>query len=87
MHPYLLQNLVMILQIMLTALASHIFEHQEVFLYLTAVLDWYSRFILSWELSVTMDREIPRFSIPTQVGCLPAKNLPAHLAITVSGFA
>lgn len=25
------------------------------FLYLTAVLDWYSRFVLSWELSNTMD--------------------------------
>ncbi len=25
------------------------------FVYLTAVMDWYSRFVLSWELSVTMD--------------------------------
>ena len=27
------------------------------FVYLTAVMDWYSRYVLSWELSVTMDNE------------------------------
>ncbi len=27
------------------------------FVYLTAVMDWYSRFVLSWEVSVTMDTE------------------------------
>ena len=27
------------------------------FVYLTAVMDWYSRYVLSWELSVSMDRE------------------------------
>lgn len=25
------------------------------FVYLTAVMDWYSRYVLSWEISVTMD--------------------------------
>jgi len=27
------------------------------FVYLTAVMDWHSRYVLSWELSITMDRE------------------------------
>lgn len=27
------------------------------FVYLTAVMDWYSRYVLSWELSITMDNE------------------------------
>jgi putative transposase len=27
------------------------------FVYLTAVMDWHSRYVLSWELSVTMDHE------------------------------
>lgn len=27
------------------------------FIYLTAVMDWHSRFVLSWEVSVTMDTE------------------------------
>jgi len=27
------------------------------FVYLTAVMDWHSRYVLSWELSVTMDNE------------------------------
>lgn len=28
---------------------------QKGFVYLVAILDWYSRFVLSWELSVTLD--------------------------------
>ncbi len=27
------------------------------FVYLTAVMDWYSRYVLSWEVSITMDNE------------------------------
>jgi len=27
------------------------------FVYLTAIMDWYSRYVLSWEVSVTMDSE------------------------------
>ncbi len=27
------------------------------FVYLTAVMDWYSRFVLSWDLSITLDTE------------------------------
>ncbi len=27
------------------------------FVYLTAVMDWYSRFVLSWDLSITLDAE------------------------------
>ena len=27
------------------------------FVYLTAVMDWHSRYVLSWELSITMDNE------------------------------
>jgi putative transposase len=27
------------------------------FVYLTAVMDWYSRYVLSWEVSVTMEEE------------------------------
>lgn len=43
------------------------------FLYLTAVLDWYSRFVLSWELSNTLDswfcleaakRAVSKFGLP-----------------------
>jgi len=28
------------------------------FVYLTAVMDWYSRFVLSWEVSVSMETEL-----------------------------
>ncbi|MBW2046346.1 MAG: transposase family protein [Deltaproteobacteria bacterium] len=27
------------------------------FVYLTVVMDWYSRYVLSWEVSITMDEE------------------------------
>lgn len=27
------------------------------FVYLTAIMDWYSRYVLSWEISITMDSE------------------------------
>ncbi|WP_368860941.1 DDE-type integrase/transposase/recombinase, partial [Desulforhabdus sp. TSK] len=33
------------------------------FVYLVAVMDWYSRYVLSWEVSVTMD---VHFCISTQ---------------------
>jgi putative transposase len=45
----------------------------EGFVYLTAVMDWHSRYVLSWEVSVTMDDEfcvnalnsaIRRYSLP-----------------------
>ena len=27
------------------------------FVYLTAIMDWHSRYVLSWEVSVTMDED------------------------------
>jgi putative transposase len=35
-------------------------RHHQGFLYLVAILDWYSRYVLSWELSNTLD---PRFCL------------------------
>ncbi len=37
------------------------------FVYLTAVIDWYSRYVLSWELSVTMDGEFCRSALEQSI--------------------
>ena len=37
------------------------------FVYLTVVMDWYSRFILSWEVSVTMDESFCVSSLETAI--------------------
>jgi len=39
------------------------------FAYLTAVMDWHSRFVLSWELSITMDESFCVSSLETALRC------------------
>lgn len=39
------------------------------FVYLTAVMDWYSRYVLSWELSITMDNEFCVSSLERALRC------------------
>lgn len=55
-YPYLLRNKAITRpnQVWCTDITYIRLEHG--FVYLVAVMDWYSRKILSWELSVTMDR-------------------------------
>ena len=61
------------------------------FLYLVAVIDWYSRYVLSWGLSNTLDtvfciealkealaRGHRRFSIPTRAASSPARPSWGH---------
>jgi len=61
------------------------------FLYLVAVMDWFSRFVLSWSLSVTMEldfcveaciapggEDARRFSTATKVRSSPARSSPRN---------
>ena len=61
------------------------------FMYLVAVIDWYSRYVLAWALSNTLDgyfcldalytrflRANRRFSIPLKGLNLPATGSPMH---------
>jgi putative transposase len=32
-------------------------EHRKWFVYLVVIMDWFSRYILSWELSITLEKE------------------------------
>ncbi len=56
-YPYLLRNLVIDHPDQVHCTDITYIRMSGGFVYLTAVIDWYSRFVLSWEVSVTMDTE------------------------------
>ena len=56
-YPYLLRNLVIDHPDQVRCTDITYIRMSGGFVYLTAVMDWYSRFVLSWEVSVTMDTE------------------------------
>lgn len=55
-YPYLLRNLTInrLDQVWCTDITY--IRIQQGYIYLTAIMDWYSRYVLAWELSNTMDR-------------------------------
>lgn len=56
-YPYLLRNLIIDHPDQVRCTDITYIRMAGGFVYLTAVMDWYSRFVLSWEVSVTMDTE------------------------------
>ena len=56
-YPYLLRNLVVDHPDQVHCTDITYVRLSGGFVYLTAVMDWFSRFVLSWEVSVTMDTE------------------------------
>jgi len=56
-YPYLLRNVEIVkpCQVFSTDI-TYIRLHQG-FVYLTAIIDWYSRFVLDWQLSTTMEAD------------------------------
>ena len=56
-YPYLLRNLTIDHPDQVRCTDITYIRMAGGFVYLTAVMDWYSRFVLSWEVSVTMDTE------------------------------
>jgi putative transposase len=54
-YPYLLRNLEITHPDQVWCSDITYIPIQGGFVYLTAVMDWYSRYVLSWEISVTMD--------------------------------
>jgi putative transposase len=54
-HPYLLRDVAILSPNQVWSTDITYIPMRHGFLYLTAVIDWYSRFILSWELSNTLD--------------------------------
>ncbi len=54
-YPYLLKNLTILCPDQVWCTDITYIPLSGGFVYLTAVMDWYSRYVLSWEVSVTMD--------------------------------
>jgi len=55
---------------------------QQGFMYLVAVMDWWSRYVLAWELSNTME---PEFCVRAWEGALREGNRPPRIANTDQG--
>ncbi len=56
-YPYLLRNLEIICPDQVWSSDITYIPMPGGYVYLTAVIDWYSRYVLSWEVSVTMESE------------------------------
>lgn len=55
LYPYLLRNLAILRPNQVWATDITYVPLQTGFCYLTVIIDWYSRYVLAWELSETMD--------------------------------
>lgn len=53
--PYLLKNMVIDHPDQVWAADITYIRMQQGFIYLVAIMDWFSRYVLSWEISITMD--------------------------------
>ena len=56
-YPYLLKNLVINLPNQVWCADITYIRLLQGFIYLVAIMDWFSRYVLSWEISNTMDKE------------------------------
>lgn len=56
-YPYLLENVTIVRPNQVFSTDITYIRLQKGFVYLTAIIDWYSRYVLDWEVSVTMDTE------------------------------
>ena len=67
-YPYLLRNvpIVRVDQVWSTDITYVRLRHG--FVYLVAILDWYSRYVLAWELSVTVDGQFCLDALETALG-------------------
>jgi putative transposase len=54
-YPYLLKNMVIDYPDQVWAADITYIRMQQGFIYLVAIMDWYSRYVLAWDLSITMD--------------------------------
>lgn len=54
-YPYLLKNLIIDHPDQVWAADITYIRMRQGFIYLVAVMDWYSRYVLSWEISITLD--------------------------------
>ena len=56
-YPYLLRNVAIVAPDQVWATDITYIRMQQGFIYLSAILDWFSRYIIAWGLSISMDLE------------------------------
>lgn len=56
-YPYLLNNLAIVRPCQVFSTDITYIRLMRGFVYLTAIIDWYSRFVLDWQLSITMEAD------------------------------
>lgn len=56
-YPYLLRDLEIVRPCQVFSTDITYVRMQKGFVYLTAIIDWYSRFVLDWQLSITMEAD------------------------------
>jgi len=56
-YPYLLKDLEIIRPCQVFSTDITYIRMHKGFVYLTAIIDWYSRFVLDWQLSITMEAD------------------------------
>jgi putative transposase len=59
-YPYLLRNLTVVRPLQVLCSDITYIPLRQGFMYLVAVMDWYSRYVLSWRLSNTLDTDFCR---------------------------
>lgn len=56
-YPYLLKELEIVRPCQVFSTDITYIRMQKGFIYLTAIIDWYSRYVLDWQLSITMEAD------------------------------
>lgn len=56
-YPYLLRNVAIVKPCQVFSTDITYIRLRQGFVYLTAIIDWYSRFVLDWQLSTTMEAD------------------------------
>ena len=56
-YPYLLRDIEIVRPCQVFSIDITYIRMQKGFVYLTAIIDWYSRFVLDWQLSISMEAD------------------------------
>ena len=67
-YPYLLRNVPIVRVDQVWSTDITYVRLRRGFVYLVAILDWYSRYVLAWELSMTVDGQFCRDALETALG-------------------
>ena len=82
-HPYLLRGLAIVRPNQVWCSDITYIRLKGGFVYLTAVMDWHSRFVLSWDLSITLDTEFCVTALDRAFGAVSAGDLQHGSGVSV----